>query len=61
MVDTPDTERPLSGSSLAALLSVAHRAHVFFSQLWSSLIKAALSIPPPAPPTLLQPAKQNRC
>lgn len=31
------------------LLPVAHRAHVFFSQLWSSSIKAALSIPPTSP------------
>lgn len=50
MVDTPNTDRSLPGSSLALLRSVAHRAHVFFSQLWSSSIKAALSIPPPAPP-----------
>lgn len=51
MVDTSNTERPLSGGSLAVLLSVAHRAHVFFSQLWSSSIKAALSIPhQPLPP-----------
>ena len=50
MVDTPDIERPLSGSSLAVLLSVAHRAHVFFSaQLRSSFIKAALSISPHQP------------
>lgn len=51
-----DTESPLS-SHMAVLLSVAHRAHVFFSYLWSSSIKAALSISPTAPPTLLQLAK----
>lgn len=46
-----DTERPLL-ASVAVSLSVAHRAHVFFSYLRSSPIKAALSFTLAAPPTL---------
>lgn len=46
-----DTERPLL-ASIAVSLSVAHRAHVFFSYLRSSPIKAALSFTLVAPTTL---------